>query len=514
MRRRSMRLSRPGRAADRARRRVLGWGNDRLARGFAIRLFLAIVVTFLAVGTVGYFVMSKEMRRSQIARYATMHDADASALEAIGRSQESASDRLHEMNAIVTAVDRRPGTLETLLIDERNVIRASGTAPELVGTRDSDPRIDAALRSGKRYAGREGDARRDSSNLEFVAPVSLPSGRFAFEVSYDDHFLDTNLHTVRRTLGLIGVLALLVGGGVFYLVGGRNLMRSHRIALKRASRDGLTDLPNLRAFQDELPWAVAYAARHGETLSLMTIEVDDFKFLNDRRGHAFGDKLLIGFADTLRGGRVTDRAYRIGGDDFAVLLARADADGARLVAHRLSAAMHDAAATVSIGLSTLDPGDSADELRAEADAALADARRHGGRAIAHFDDIRDEVVIATASKSEAVRRLLSEGAITTVFQPIWNLGSGELLGVEALTRPDAAYGFAGPAEAFDLAEQIGRVHELDVLCVKHTLSLSAELPDARSCSSTSLRRRSTSMRRATAGCEKPSSRPVFPASAW
>jgi diguanylate cyclase (GGDEF)-like protein len=472
-----MLLARPRRAADRARQRVLGWGNDRLARGFAIRLFLAIVVTFLAVGAVGYFVISKEMRRSQIARYATMHDANASALEAIGRGHRSASDRLHEMNAILRAVALRPGTLETLLIDERNVIRASGSAPELVGTRDSDPRIDAALRSGERYAGREADARRDSSNLEFVAPVSLPSGRFAFEVSYDDHFLDANLHTVRRMLGLIGVLALLVGGGVFYLVGGRSLMRSHRIALRRATRDGLTDLPNLRAFQDDLSRAVASAARHGGALSLMTIDVDDFKFLNDRHGHPFGDALLLGLAGVLSGARAADHPYRIGGDEFAVLLPRADADGARLVAQRLSAAMHDTAATVSVGLATLRPAASAEDLRAEADAALTDARRHGGRAIAHFDDIRDDVVLATSAKSEAVRRLLSEGAIHTVFQPIWNLGSGELLGVEALTRPDPAYGFAGPAEAFDLAEQIGRVHELDVLCVTQTLSHSAELPD-------------------------------------
>jgi EAL domain-containing protein (putative c-di-GMP-specific phosphodiesterase class I) len=139
--------------------------------------------------------------------------------------------------------------------------------------------------------------------------------------------------------------------------------------------------------------------------------------------------------------------------------------------------MNEAATPVSMGLGTLAPGDSAEELRAEADAALYEAKRRGGDRTAHFEDIRDEVVIATSAKSEAVRRLLSEGLLSTAFQPIWNLGSGELLGIEALTRPDPAYGFTGPAEAFDLAEQIGRVHELDVLCVNQALSMSAELPD-------------------------------------
>ena len=63
---------------------------------------------------------------------------------------------------------------------------------------------------------------------------------------------------------LVGLLALLGGGGVFYLVGGRTLLRSHRIALQRATRDGLTDLPNQRAFQDEFaarPWARRRATR-------------------------------------------------------------------------------------------------------------------------------------------------------------------------------------------------------------------------------------------------------------
>jgi EAL domain-containing protein (putative c-di-GMP-specific phosphodiesterase class I) len=69
-----------------------------------------------------------------------------------------------------------------------------------------------------------------------------------------------------------------------------------------------------------------------------------------------------------------------------------------------------------------------------------------------------------------VRRLIEERRLTTLFQPIWDLDRESLLGVEALTRPDPAYGLSGPAEAFDIAEQIGRVRELDVVCVENALA--------------------------------------------
>jgi len=77
-----------------------------------------------------------------------------------------------------------------------------------------------------------------------------------------------------------------------------------------------------------------------------------------------------------------------------------------------------------------------------------------------------------------VRRLIDEGGLSTVMQPIWDLDSQTLLGVEALTRPDPRYGFSSPTEVFDLAEQIGRMHELDVLCVQSALAhIAPGLPD-------------------------------------
>jgi EAL domain-containing protein (putative c-di-GMP-specific phosphodiesterase class I) len=125
----------------------------------------------------------------------------------------------------------------------------------------------------------------------------------------------------------------------------------------------------------------------------------------------------------------------------------------------------------------LRPGEDVATLRDEADAALYDAKRRGGNAIVPFEDIRDTVMITTSAKVQALRRLLVEQDVEVAFQPIWDLESGSLVGVEALARPSQHYGFSGPAEAFDIAEQIGRVHELDKLCIHNALARVDELPD-------------------------------------
>ena len=449
-------------------------GENDTAFGFGARLFVTIALTFALIGITGYVFIDRNLERRQIANDAAVQQADAKGFEDEGARAASPADAIRRIDQLLDAITRRPGTLEALLIDQQHVVRASGNE-RLNGTRDRDPRIEAALQHGTSYAGREGATTKDRHNFEFVVPVDLPSGRYAYEVSYDHRTYDAQLHDVRMVLALVGLLALFGGGGVFYLVGGRGLLRDHRMALQRATRDGLTDLPNQRAFQDELPQAVASAERYQDPLALAVLDVDDFKFINDGHGHPHGDAVLKRVAAVLREARLGDRPYRIGGDEFALLLAHTDAEGARTLARRLSRSLSDAGIETSIGASALRPGQQADTLRAEADAALYEAKRQGGHRSAHFDDIREHAVVTTSEKKEAVRRLIDEGRLTTVFQPIWDLDAETLLGVEALARPDPSYDLSGPAEAFDIAEQIGRVHRLDVLCVQSALRVAPDL---------------------------------------
>jgi diguanylate cyclase (GGDEF)-like protein len=455
------------------------------AFGFGARLFAAVALTFALIGAVGYVLIDRKLEHHQIKSYSENQRADAKGFEDIGADAASPAQAVSQIDRLLDVIGHRPGTLEAVLIDQRHVITAAAEKG-LIGTTDADPRIDAALEHGTSYAGREGDQAKDRKNFEFVVPVELPGGRYAYEVTYDHRAYDAQLHDVRMVLLLVGLLALFGGGAVFYLVGGRALMRDHRRALQRATRDGLTDLPNQRAFQDELPQAVASSARYQDPLALVVLDVDDFKFVNDRHGHPHGDAVLRHVAEVLREARPGDRPYRIGGDEFALLLAHTDSDGARTLARRLSRSFTDAGIEVSIGVSAIRPGrwesstagsaaGGADTLRAEADAALYEAKRQGGNRSSHFDDIRERVIVTTSAKKEAVRALIDEGRLTTVFQPIWDFSKERLLGVEALMRPDPSYGLSSSAEAFDIAEQLGRVHQLDVLCVENALRVIGEL---------------------------------------
>jgi diguanylate cyclase (GGDEF)-like protein len=449
-------------------------GEDGSGFAFGIRLFATVALSFALVGITGYVLLERDLAHLQVSEYAESQRADAKAFERQGTRATDTADGISDIERLLEGVEQRTGTLAVLLIDQQHLVKAAGN-DALVGSTDADPRIDAALEHGSSYAGRKGGRSGDSSDFEFVVPIDLPSGRYAYEVTYNHLTYDAHLNELRVILALIALITLIGGGAVFYLLGGRRLMRDHRTVLRRATRDGLTDLPNQRAFQDEFTQAVASAARYDEPFALALIDVDDFELINDRHGHPYGDAILKRVAQVLREARPGDRPYRVGGDEFALSLTHTDADGARAVARRLGGDLKDAGIEVSVGVSTLRPGEHADTLRAEADASLYEAKRDGGNRITHFEDISEHVVVTTSEKKEAVVRLIEEGRLETLFQPIWNLDAEALLGVEALTRPDPSYGLSGPAEAFDIAEQIGRVHRLDVLCVENALRLVPEL---------------------------------------
>jgi diguanylate cyclase (GGDEF)-like protein len=449
-------------------------GEEGAVFAFGVRLFATVALTCALIGIISYVLLERDVGRLRLNEYAEAQRVDTAAFEREGTRASNRADGIGDIERLLEGVEQRTGTLAVLLIDEHHRVVAAGDRA-LVGGTQADSRIDAALERGSAYSGREGGHGKDSADFEFVSPIDLPSGRYAYVVTYDRASYDAQLSKLRSILAMIGLLTLIGGGGVFYLLGGRRLLHDHRTVLRRATRDGLTDLPNQRAFQDEFPDAVASAARYEVPFALALLDVDDFKLINDRNGHPHGDAILQRVARILSQARPGDRPYRIGGDEFALSLTHTDVDGARATAGRLVRDLQDAGVEVSIGVSALRPGLPADTLRAEADAALYEAKRDGGNRVTHFEEIRERVVVTTSEKKEAVVRLIDEGRLETLFQPIWNLDAKVLLGVEALTRPDPSYGLSGPAEAFDIAEQIGRVHQLDVLCVESALRLAPHL---------------------------------------
>jgi diguanylate cyclase (GGDEF)-like protein len=164
---------------------------------------------------------------------------------------------------------------------------------------------------------------------------------------------------------------------------------SHANLYEAESRDGrrdaLTGLPNRRAFQERLPVELARAARSGHPLALVLLDLDGFKGVNDRLGHPAGDEVLRAVARILDQARSADDCFRIGGDEFAVLMPETEAIRARTAAERLadqirSAALGDGAIGASYGLAASSNRDS-DALVAAADRVLLAAkdRLHGRR---------------------------------------------------------------------------------------------------------------------------------------
>ena len=150
--------------------------------------------------------------------------------------------------------------------------------------------------------------------------------------------------------------------------------------------DALTGLGNHRAFQEELRRQLELAARQGSTLALILVDVDDLKKVNDEKGHAAGDQLLAAVGKiTMNAIRRGDRAFRVGGDEFALLLPTADVETGLVVARRmLASALSNNYAdgadpfSLSIGISAFPtPSLQGDLLYRHADAALYWCKRHG-----------------------------------------------------------------------------------------------------------------------------------------
>ena len=146
--------------------------------------------------------------------------------------------------------------------------------------------------------------------------------------------------------------------------------------------DALTGLPNRRAFEAHMSLEVSRITRYGGELTVCMADLDHFKQINDRDGHAAGDRVLCAVATLFQRLRDTDRAFRFGGDEFAVIFSGVDLAGAGVAMRRVQEAVTADPACRGVGLSwglAALAGDDPDTVVLSADAALYDAKRRRGR---------------------------------------------------------------------------------------------------------------------------------------
>jgi diguanylate cyclase (GGDEF)-like protein len=248
-------------------------------------------------------------------------------------------------------------------------------------------------------------------------------------------------------------------------------MRDLQGALERqAYRDPLTDLANRALFMRRVHESLA---RRSGTSTVLFLDLDDFKRINDHAGHAAGDAVLMAAADRIRGCvRPTDLAARLGGDEFAILLEDADERHGEEVAHRIVALLSQAVTVngqpcwvrASIGLASAGAGagTDADDLMRHADIAMYRAKEAGkGQVRAFTADMHPNALTKAPSRDEILVALERDEFIAH-YQPIVAVGTGEVVAAEALVRWNhPRHGLLGPATFVPAAEATGTIPGID-----------------------------------------------------
>ncbi|HEX6131814.1 MAG TPA: EAL domain-containing protein [Actinomycetota bacterium] len=248
-----------------------------------------------------------------------------------------------------------------------------------------------------------------------------------------------------------------------------------------AYHDSLTGLPNKAMFDELLELSLARARRHGLGVAVLYVDLDNFKLVNDSLGHEAGDALIVQLADRLKEAtRETDLVARQGGDEFLLLLADldrtsplADGDGALIVAESVATRVQRALeapfdvdgtelyVTASIGISVF-PIDAADgpSLLRNADTAMYRSKEAGpGGYVLHRADEAD--ALTKLSLSTRLRKAVEQKSWMLHYQPLVELDTGRMFGVEALIRwPAPNGGLVPPGEFIPLAEEMGLIEAI------------------------------------------------------
>jgi diguanylate cyclase (GGDEF)-like protein/PAS domain S-box-containing protein len=259
-----------------------------------------------------------------------------------------------------------------------------------------------------------------------------------------------------------------VAGLVFTL---RDVTAQHQLEeeLKhRAFHDALTGLPNRRLFQDRIAQRAATSARSGTVSGVLFVDIDDFKVVNDTKGHSMGDELLVAVAARLSSlVRETDTAARLGGDEFALLIGSAEnTEAVEATAERIVAAFEEpfelatglVTTSVTVGVATTEDSTDTDELLRHADLALYAAKAAGKRQWRRYQPVLSAGLIRRREIQEALAEAVARSAFSLVYQPIVALDTGELSGFEALIRwPHPQWGMMHPGQFITLAEETGQI---------------------------------------------------------
>ncbi len=300
----------------------------------------------------------------------------------------------------------------------------------------------------------------------------------AFDVEGETHVCRVRLRPMPSTEDAGGAIALLED-----VTASRDFQHQLRI---QALTDELTGLPNRRGLNEWLERHGDEAGRQG--LSIFFVDLDDFKLVNDVMGHAAGDEILTAVSKAISETvRPQDHVARIGGDEFIVA---ALGITERSTTHSIARRIVDAIARplvingeivwlgCSIGIASTAPDTCViDRLISDADLAMYEAKRDGGRGFAFFDEDQRRGVENRLRNENDLRAGLREQQFELYLQPVVNLLTGDVESAEALLRWNHPHrGLVSPAEFIPTAERTGMILELGAWILDEACRIAASWP--------------------------------------
>jgi diguanylate cyclase len=316
--------------------------------------------------------------------------------------------------------------------------------------------------------------------IAFTSPIFLASGLVIWRDGGEAFFLVALMMVVYTCILLRGVF-----------VQALKLTRRHVAQIEaqnEARKDALTNLPNRTAFQDYVESALSRLARTGEAFALLYLDLNEFKAVNDKMGHAAGDALLVQVADRLSSSqRGTDPVVRLGGDEFALIAANVSQPyDALAIAHRIIAAIDvpfkindtlvTSSVTIGIALAPHD-GTDFDSLLKNADTALYSAKRSAGKLVQIYDPQDDTNARERRAIGNDLRYAIERQELHLVYQPLLNLIEDRIVGFEALLRwTHPTRGSIPPLEFINIAEETQLIHSIGQWVIREACRTAATWP--------------------------------------
>ncbi len=327
-------------------------------------------------------------------------------------------------------------------------------------------------------------------------------------MAYFTMFLDLNkvktgsIEKTQDILTLFFIISFIIALSIFYYLYSRKYetfveklnLELERMVLKKtkeiqsqndeleyvANHDLLTELPNRLLFLDRLKQSIKHTKRNGGTLSVLFLDLDRFKEVNDRYGHEIGDKLLQNIAKRLHTKvREVDTISRFGGDEFTMTIEETDENQTMVVVNKIMSLMKEVFlineieinTTFSIGISKFpSDGETYDVLLRNADTAMYKAKEKGKNTYEFYSLEMTEAIVEKSKLELEIKKALKNDEFIPYYQPKIDARNSKVIGMEALVRwKHPELGFITPDKFVPIAEELGLIAEIDSWMMRETI---------------------------------------------